>query len=325
LFTYKDDIGLPLAVWLAASSDYDLASSKKIISGTSLQKPIKSIILSNRVQEAPVEVDILELVSSKLGTAVHDAVERAWLFKAQEALKALGYSDKLINRIVINPVFEKEYPTDAIFVHIEKRTNKEVYGYTISGKFDLVFDGELYDIKTTQTYNYISGSNVNNYIKQGSIYKWLNPNIITSDILNINYLFTDWKPYEAERSKDYPQTRVLVKQYPLMSIEETEEYIKNKVNLVDMYIDADQKDIPECPLEELWPEETKWAYYKNPNNLKRATKLFTSELEANQKKMMDNSSGVVIKRPGQVKRCHYCAAKPICLQAEQLKEQGLLK
>ena len=59
----------------------------------------------------------------------------------------------------------------------------------VSGKYDLVLDGQLSDYKSTSVWTYIYGSKVEDYIKQGSIYKWLSPDKITSDYININYIF----------------------------------------------------------------------------------------------------------------------------------------
>jgi hypothetical protein len=322
MFTNTKNIDFPIAVWLAADPDYDLVPSPNTISTTTLQKPIKSIILSNRIQE-PV-TDISALVPSKVGTALHTDLEKVFTSdKLRIALHNLDYPKQFIDRIVVNPDKPLDtYPDNAFFIYCEKRTNKQIGNYTISGKFDLVIDGSLHDLKTTKVYNYTSGSNDRDYLLQGSIYRWLNPTIITKDYLTLNYILLDWTPLSVFK-KDYPSFQTVEKNIPLLSIQETENYIKERLTLLEKYKDADQKHMPDCTFEELWQDPPKWAYYKNPNN-KRATKLFDTSSEAYQRLAEDGNKGVVNKRPSKVKRCHFCAANTICDQAASLRNQNLL-
>ena len=99
----KNSTGIPLsvAVWLATDS-YDYVQDPNYISATSLLKPLKSIILSRTIQITD-ETDIADLVPSKMGTAVHDQIERAWMENYHTALSNLGYQKHLINSIIGNP------------------------------------------------------------------------------------------------------------------------------------------------------------------------------------------------------------------------------
>ena len=103
----------------------------------------------------------------------------------KENLKKLGYSDKTISRFKINPdkVEEGDIP-----VYLEKRVEKEILGWTVTGQFDMVFNGQLIDFKTTGTYTYETKCKDNDYILQGSIYRWLSP-LITEDTIAINFIF----------------------------------------------------------------------------------------------------------------------------------------
>ncbi|MEE4244764.1 MAG: hypothetical protein V2I33_05105, partial [Kangiellaceae bacterium] len=86
-YTNYTDIPLVLAVWLAANRGYDLEYKPDVISATTLFKPVRSIILSRRVAANQQSVDIESLVQSALGTAVHTAVEDAWIEGRTEGME----------------------------------------------------------------------------------------------------------------------------------------------------------------------------------------------------------------------------------------------
>lgn len=125
-------------------------------------------------------------------------------------MRDLGYPESVIERVIINPEPE-ELQSNSIPVYLEQRVEKKLGPFTISGQFDLVLDGELNDYKSTGVYGFMNGSNDEKYRIQGSIYRWLNPQIITSDCMCIQYIFTDWSGLRAsiEKAKGYPQSRVV--------------------------------------------------------------------------------------------------------------------
>jgi len=325
-YTNYHNIPLVLAVWLAADHGYDLKRSSHVISATSLMKPTKSLILGNRVQQADNQehvVDVRDLLPARLGTAVHTAAEVAWLEHRDTALKELGIPDKIIEKIQLNPDTPSEDPQFDIY--LEQRTSRAVGKWVISGKFDFVENGRVKDIKTTKVYNWIKGSNDEKYRIQGSIYRWLNPDIITDDYVDILMIFTDWSPWGAKTDKSYPPGNMLVRTLSLMSLEETERWILNRLAEIDRYLDAHQNDIPACTPTELWMDPPKYAYYKDPKQ-DRATKLFNTPQEANTRKAQDGITGSkIVKRDTEPKFCKYCEGRTICLQAEGYIAQGLLK
>jgi hypothetical protein len=324
MFTNKHDVPLPLAVWLASGSDYDFVADEKSISATSLLAPLRSIVLSKRVYEQG-DIDITDLIASKLGTSVHTAAEVAWKTDLINSLLNLGYPEHVAHNVRINPSIPHEIP-EAIDVYIEKRSEREIDGFKISGKFDFVIDGELHDIKTTKTFTYIKGSNNVRYAQQGSIYRWLNPDIVTGDHVHINYFFTNWSQYEAvPGDKEYPPKPILVKKLPLMSLYETEEFIRERVKQIKQLIDVDQDQLPECTPKEIWMEPSRWAYYKNPDKTKRATKVFDLHQDAMIRNSEDGGKGLIVERKSEPKFCYYCKAKGICTQAEQYIFEGILK
>lgn len=325
LYTNYSNVSLPLAVWLAANDGYDLKPGKKVISATTLLKPIKSIVLGQQLLEDNAQglVDIQDLIPSRLGTAVHTAVEVAWVCHYRIAMRNMGMAEKAIEMIRINPKPPLEAGIYAIY--LEQRSQKQLLGYTLSGKFDIVENGRVKDVKTTGTYNWIHGGNDDKYIWQGSIYRWLNQDIITDDFLDVEMVFTDWSSLKALSDKAYPQKRIMTRTLPLKSLEETEEFILAQLTKISNYMDKPEVELPDCTPEEVWQRPTTWAYYKNPQNLGRATRVFDNEYEATALQITNKGVGIVQKRPGEVKFCRYCPARPICHQAEGYQMQGLLE
>lgn len=313
--TNQYDIPLPLQIWLLAD-DYDFINNPKYISATNLLKPIKSIILSKRATNIPnVSEDISSYISRRLGTSIHSAIENSWVNHYKSAFKLLNLPESKVNLIRINPeqgtLKEKEIP-----VYLEQRSMKEVNGYTIGGKFDMVLNGELNDFKSTSTFSYMKGSKVKDYILQGSIYRYLNQDKVTSDYIVINYIFTDWSKLKTYQDPEYPKIAVLAKKYPLKSIKDTEEFIKTKLALIDKYMNEPEENIPECNDEDLWRGETVYKYYTNPTST-RSTKNFDSIEEANAYLLSKGNKGIIKTVSGSPRRCLYCNAFCLCKQRQK--------
>lgn len=327
-YTNFTDIPLVLAVWLAADAGYDLEFQPDVISATTLFNPVRSIILNRRIHERMKSVDIADLVAAAVGSAVHKSVEDAWIYHREVAFERLGIPPTIQERIVFNPAQEDLFE-DCIPIYMECRTARELdvdgVKWIVSGKFDAVVQGTVEDVKTTKTYNWIKGSNDEKYSKQGSIYRWLNQDIITGDFVNILMIFTDWSELKAKADSTYPQKRVIVRKLPLMSIEETESYVMERLRLLNRYLDKPEAELPLCTPDELWMDPPKWAYYKDKTKLTRATKLFDSSAEANLALAKDGNKGVVVKRDMEPKFCRFCPAMAICTQAEGYINQGILQ
>lgn len=319
--TNKFNIPLSLSVWLA-HSDYDRSSDPRTISATSLLKPVKSIVLSSTIESSGT-TDVMDLVASSLGTAIHTAIEEAWKSKALKGtLKALGNPGKVIDGIVVNPT-EKELASGAIPVYMEIRSTKHINGWNVTGKFDFISNGMLEDFKSTGTYNYINQSNAQKYIQQASIYRWLNPTLVTEDVFAINYIFTDWSSVKAKQETDYPKSRLIQQKFKLMSILETESFIKEKLNLINTYI-GNPQTAPDCTPEELWMKPSVFAFYKDPAKLDRSTKNFDSYWEANAHQASLGGIGIIKERKGEAVFCKYCNAVGSCKQAANLINEGRL-
>lgn len=323
-FTNITNIPLSLCVWLIVD-DYDHCDDPFTISTTSLLKPLRSIVLARQNKDLIKIADASALSASSIGTAIHDSIERTWLNKAKmnTALLDLGYTIKLIKRILVNPKPE-DIQEDSICIYMEKRSSKKVGKYTVSGKFDFVIAGALEDFKSTSTYSYISGSNIETHRMQGSIYRWLNQDIITNDVMSVQYIFTDWKAMEAVRNPKYPRTKILESKLVLNSIEATSNFVETIINKIDSLMDKDQSQLPLCTDEELWRKPDVFKYYKNPTKRDRSTKNFDNYGDAAKRAAADGNVGTIATVKGTIMRCKFCNVVGICNQAMQLEADGLL-
>lgn len=321
--TNTGQIPLSLAVWLAHDT-YDHDSDPNVISATTLIKPIKAIVLGRQNKDLEQGGDVVSLVPSTMGTAYHDAIEHSWKnerFKV--AMQNLGYPASVIDRIKVNPE-PADITPDTIPVYMEKRGKRAVGNYIISGKFDFVAQGELEDFKSTSVWAYIFGSNTQKYIEQGSIYRWLHPEIITGDNIDIQFIFTDWTASKVVQDPAYPKKRIISQKLPLMSLPETDAFINQRVAMIDKLSGATQAQLPECTPEELWQKDSVWKYYKDPTKTTRSTKNYDNAAEAYAREAADGGVGLVKEVMGQVTHCKYCKVVEICDQAQELKKSGLL-
>lgn len=320
-YTNRGNISLTMAVWLAADDGYDRKFDPKVFSATEILNPVRMIVLKRQMEAAKKEgsTDIEEMVPSRVGHAVHKAAEISWIDNREKAFDNLNIPQTVRDRIRVNP--SSEGCIDNIDIYIEKRTVGEIMGYKISGMFDFCIDGVVEDIKTTKTYNWIHGGNDEKYMQQESIYRWLNPDIITDDHCNIHFMFTDWKAHLTIGDKEYPPANIMTRQLELMSIPETEQFIKNKLDNIIPYLDKDQADLPLCTQEDLWQNDPTYKWYKGGVKTARSTKNFTTYQEAS---THAGGVGIIITHPAKAKRCYYCDARLSCTQAAQLADDGLL-
>lgn len=320
---YLNSANIPLSVAVFLATDnYD--HDPDTISATALLKPIRQLVLASRVPESQSMVDISTLFKSRMGSALHDAIERSWTENHSQAMKALGYPAGVIKRVKINPdpatVTEDDIP-----VYLEQRAYREVMGRTISGKYDFVAEGRVEDFKSTSVFMFTKGTKDEDYKLQGSIYRWLNPNIITQSEMAINFLLTDFQAARAANDPTYPNSSTPQKIIPLLSVGETQAFVEHKIALIDRYKDTPEEDLPLCTDKELWRSEPQYKYYKNPDKMARSTKNFDHKQDAYARLAKDGGVGVVIEKPGEVTACKFCPAFPICSQKDDLIADGSLK
>ena len=325
--TNNSGISLSLAVWLI-NDNYDYAAGKEFaeyISVTTLMRPTKQIVLARRVPPELQTEDVEDYISRGLGNSIHDSIEKAWTESYQRNLKRLGIPDHVIDLVAINPSDEARLANpDMIPIYLEQRGYREIKGVTIGGKFDLVAEGHVEDNKSTSAYGWVFGTRDDENRLQGSLYRWIDaarevPRI-TEDFIRVNYIFTDWQKAQARQNPKYPQKRVEHKDIKLLSLTDTELYVKAKLHDIRQNLNKPEAEMVECSDEDLWRSEPSYKYYSDPEKAKdpsaRSTKNFDTLVEANAFKA-EKGKGVVVTKPGEVKRCPYCPAYNICEQRKR--------
>lgn len=320
-YTNHSNLPLSVGVWLSHDS-YQHDDRPNHISATALLKPLKQLIMQSRVLETENQPDIVGMIPSRMGTAIHDSIEQAWLHNYKSSLERLGYGKRLIDKIRVNP--EKPEP-NTIPIYLEQRAEREIDGFIISGQFDFIGDGRLEDFKSTSTYTYTHDTNADKYPLQGSIYRWLNPEKITRDQMAIQFIFTDWSGSRI-REKGYPQSRTAERIYNLLSLQETETFIRQKLALIKKYWNAPEHEIPECSDKDLWRKETTFKVYKD-SDARRAMSgggSFGTDKVAAMAFAIEKG-GEVRTLPGEVVACRFCEACLICKQKDRYLASGELK
>lgn len=320
------EVPLALAVFLA-SDFYDHNDDPNTISATTLLKPIRQIVLPSRIPPGEGLVNLADMMNSRMGTAIHDGIEKAWMTNYREAMRAIGLPDRVINKVVINPdPHTLELNPDAIPIYLEQRLKRQLGKWMITGKFDFVGEGRVQDFKSTSTFTYMKQTGSDKYPQQGSIYRWLDSNMIHQDQMDIHYIFTDWKAALSKTDPNYPPRRFHKQSYQLMSLAETENFIRQKLALIEKFFDAPEEEIPLCSDDDLWRSEPVFKYYKDPANAnipgKRSTKNFDTRQEAVIFMSEKGGVGTVKEVPGQVTACKYCPAFAACNQKDQLIASG---
>lgn len=295
---FTNKLGLPqyLVDWLR-NDNYDYDTTPNTISATGVLKPIRPQILTLRHGDK-LTIDVSELIASRYGNAIHDSIER---------VNTEGVS--------------KEQ-------RIKKKITIEGTEFTVTGKYDLLEEKEgihtIRDIKTTSVWAYIHGGKDEDYRAQLSIYRWLlHQDKTINPVAYIDFFFTDWQSSKAKMEENYPRHRI----HPgykieLLSLEETEKMIVNKLRLLKEHENTPDNQLPECTQEELWAEEDSWAVYKTGG--KRALRVLNSEATAQDYYTQNNIKGHIQHRPGKAKRCKYCPALTYCNQGKRLMEYGLI-
>jgi len=159
---------------------------------------------------------------------------------------------------------------------------------------------------------------------QGSIYKWLNPELITQNLMNIVFIFTDWSAAQAMYKKEYPKKRIIKQRLPLLSISETEKFINKTLESYSRLLTAPQEQLPECTSNQLWRKPPIWKYYKNPDKTSRATANFNNSYDASMRLTNDGNVGIVKEIQSKPTRCLYCPVFEICNQGQSYVADGSL-
>jgi len=318
---YKDYSELhPMWRAVLAYNTYDADTRDNIISATSLMKPTNMVVLERANKGTDKEISLEGMIPSMYGTSVHDRAEAALNNTTEDMWKLLG---------VPKP--------EALEVLTEVRKEIEIGEHIISGKFDLMFryDGsqwQLGDFKTMSVWGVMidKPGKMAEFIKQMSIYRYLNQDKDINDIAVVLLLFTDWSKTDSliKAGAGYPQKRVDAENVTLWSIPETRMYMEHQERLIREGLErlkTTGSTGHRCSEKELWMRGGKWAYHSK-GSAKRATKLFDNEAdaEAMRAKAKDVTAFVVERKP-EATRCSYCSVTDFCPQYAEHLAAGMIK
>lgn len=251
------------------------------MSATELLSPPRMVQLRIANADA-IEMDAADMVWALFGTAIHGVLEH-------------GQGDDHI---------------------VEQRLNTVVDGWEISGAIDLQTVKEssigISDYKTTGVWAVMNEKKEWEY--QLNIYAWLVERVKKSpvDSLEIVAIIRDWKRWESEVKKDYPDAPIKTIPITLWPYEEREKFVRQRIHVhADaMFQYQTGGDLPLCTADEMWEKPTVWAV-KKPGAA-RAKSLHYTESDAIKAAGEDLE---IELRPGERTRCaNYCNVRDFCDQ-----------
>lgn len=356
LITNKHDISLSVAVMLI-TSDYDYDPRPNSVSATTLLKPMRALALNKLCKDKLVsEIDVTDLVASSTGSAVHNQLENTWLNpnKVKSALEKLGYAS---SEVLVNPegLSQVRAQPNAAVVFVEKRSELAIkirdIEFILTGKFDMVLQGKLEDLKNTgsfkvsktlkeeesyqELYDRITPDNeaemielikescpsIWEYAMQGSIYRLLNPLIITESFMSIQFIIKDFMKGKVGQAF-YPEINPFQFDIDLFSPEATLAWCTEQLeNLINLNMD----NLPLCTDNELWRDSAKVKVYKDTTSKRALPKgTFDTYAEAENFSTKRKVPGDIRVIPSVPRRCAYCNVKAVCDQYEKFIIEGLI-
>ena len=254
------------------------------MSATELLSPPRMVQLRIANADA-IEMDAADMVWALFGTAIHGVLEH-------------GQGDDHI---------------------VEQRLNTVIDGWEISGAIDLQTVKEtsigISDYKTTGVWAVMNEKKEWEY--QLNIYAWLVERVKKSpvDSLEIVAIIRDWKRWESEVKKDYPDAPIKTIPITLWPYEEREKFVQQRIHVhADaMFQYQTGGDLPLCTANEMWEKPTVWAV-KKPGAARAKSLHYT---EADAIKAAGDDLEIEI-RPGERTRCqNYCQVRDFCSQWAQ--------
>lgn len=324
-YTNNHNISPLMAVWLIDDTYDGYSPNPKSVSVTTLLKSTRQIVLSKRMQGiSNLEMDITERVAAQFGTALHSAIEDTWLSNRWKTnLVRNGTPQSVVDRIVINPESEPDPDGDDIPLYLEIRNEREIGNWIVTGSADAIFNWRVHDVKSTGVFAFKSGKMDKKYMQQMSLYKWINPTKITDEYGSIEFIFKDWSKLKASYEEGYPATPVISRPLQLMTLAESEKFIRDKLIDIETNMDLPEDQIRYCTPEELWQDPAEYKYYAKPES-QRASKNFQQDAAAAAAHLHAKGKGEVREIPSKAGACNYCNAATICEQYEELKILGLV-
>ena len=285
---------VPQTLVALASRDY-YSKGKADFSVTEIISPPR-IQRLRRAHYDEMEQDVSEMLWALLGSALHVVAERS---------QVEGHTT-------------------------EERLSIEIDGVRLSGAIDLQDERGsgivITDYKFTSAW--ALRQDKPEWEQQQNIYAYLVEKVKGRQVegLKICALIRDWSRREAMNNPDYPQAPIQVIDIPLWDTNETERYIKERIELHrDSKVKADwEEELPYCTEDERWVRETKYAVKKEGR--KTAIRVYDTEAEATAHlgELDAKEKAFIEIRKGEPVRCtgNFCGVAAWCSQYQKELKQG---
>lgn len=300
MIKYTNAAELPKVIkdWLVQDTYDGYTAKPNVVSATTLLKSPKKQFLDNlaRTKDEVITRDVQTRTASKTGTAVHDSIE---LFIKETQPEGVSAEQRHYRKIEVDGVW-----------------------FTISAKYDCIEDGVMMDWKNTSPFAHNDLKKMNEWREQLSICRWaVLPKL--GELKNYGVIVAFMKGFsQANADKQapfsYPTYPAQPYNFELMSYEETEEFIRNRIRAKLEVTSLDEANSKICTPEDLWTVGGQYKYFSKPENL-RATKV--SDNLAELQKLKAAKGGVIIEPAP--KACTYCDGKNDCLQYQGFVNKGL--
>lgn len=249
------------------------------------------IVQLNRRHKGEIQTkpfDLNALLGSFRGTAIHTAFE--WQ----------------LNKIIGRREGKSPYL-------VERRIWDRICDRKISGKFDILYNEDLFDLKTTSVWKRIF-EGFADWESAQNLYAYLLSTVgVQVRSLNIIAWYTDWQKEKADgKNQGYPPHMVEGILLPLWSLEEQQAYLEERIEFHKLNEQRPDNELSPCSEKEMWAKPTTFAVKQVGKD--RALRVLNSQAEAANYIRDKKVTGASIEvRPGIRTRClNWCDANAYC-------------
>lgn len=207
---------------------------------------------------------------------------------------------------------------------LESRIWDRICDRKISGKFDCLLNGALYDFKSTSVWKHIMGDHTE-WEQQLNLYNYLLHTC--KQEVKIMFIIAWFTDYDKKKIWDegYPDCRV--QQYHIDKIwprSQQEEYLHHRIELMKANEDRPDDELDPCTPEEMWEKPTVYAVLRpGAARAVRAKGMDTEEIAKNyiaNSKAKDKDTFTIECRPGDRTKCaNWCKYNRFCNQYQEYK------
>ena len=264
---------------------------KAHVSATELLNSPRIVQLKKK-HDDQITTDVSDMIWSIIGTAIHGVLEHG----------------KDHNHIV------------------EQRLHSILDGWHISGAIDLQIvriDGiEINDYKNVGVWSVMNEKI--EWEQQLNIYAWLVETVKKTPVtkLAIIAIIRDWNRRDAKTRQGYPQCQVETIHVNLWSMEEREQFIRNRIHVQSEGLFAMETNdvLPLCTPAEMWEKPTQYAVKKE--GAARAKSVHAEKEEAEEALEKAGKGFSIEVREGDRTRCSsFCPVSEFCDQYKAYQEE----